>query len=95
MTTNHSKVAQEKSLATADKNGEYWSQREIDTLFQLFDEGFSLLQIAEGLERTYYSVTSMHHLGKKEATNLIYRQQNKSVPNHYDRGQSFWSPDEW
>jgi hypothetical protein len=89
--------AQELSLATARKNGDYWSQREIDTLFQLFDAGFSLLQIAEGLERTYYSVTSMHHLGKKEASRLAgssNRTANKRVL-PYDKGQAFFSPDEW
>lgn len=91
-----SREAQEASLLTARKNGDYWSQREIDTLFQLFDEGFSLLQIAEGLERTYYSVTSMHHLGKKEATRLAAsnRTANKRVL-PYDKGQAFFSPDEW
>lgn len=86
--------AQELSLATAKKTGDYWTQREIDTLFQLFDEGFSLLQIAEGLERTYYSVTSMHHLGQREATNLVGSYQSKTVLPQ-DKGQSFWSADEW
>lgn len=92
----HNAKYQEASLETANKNGEYWSQREIDTLFQLFDEGFSLLQIAEGLERTYYSVTSMHHLGKKEATNLVssYKSSAKRVL-PFDKGQSSWGPDEW
>ena len=93
-----SREAQELSLQTARKNGEYWTQWEIDTLFQLFDEGFSLLQIAEGLERTYYSVTSMHHLGKKEATNLVGRTYSKAAAKRvlpYDRGQSFFDPEEW
>lgn len=91
-----SQELQAASLATAGKTGDYWSQREIDTLFQLFDEGFSLLQIAEGLERTYYGVTKMHELGKKEA--MRYVNSYKSSPKRvlpFDKGQSSWGPDEW
>lgn len=93
---SHNAKYQEASLATANKNGDYWSQREIDTLFQLFDKGFTLLQIAEGLERTYYGVTKMHELGKKEATNLVnsYKSSSKRVL-PFDKGQSSWGPDEW
>lgn len=87
---------QEASLATADNVGNYWTQREIDTLFQLFDKGFSLSQIAEGLGRTYYGVTKMHELGKKEATYLVNRERSSAkrvLP--FDKGQSSWGPDEW
>jgi len=87
---------QEASLASADNTGKYWTQREIDTLFQLFEEGFNLSQIAEGLGRTYYGVTKMHELGKKEATHLVNSGRSSSkrvLP--FDKGQSSWGPDEW
>lgn len=95
MTANQwTKEAQEKSIPTAKKNGEYWSQREIDTLFQLFDEGFSLSQIAEGLKRTYYGTSGMHSMGKKAATKFVSAQQNRSVK-PTEVGKSFWSAEEW
>lgn len=88
---------QEASLATANNVGNYWTQREIDTLFQLFDKGFSLSQIAEGLGRTYYGVTKMHELGSKEATRLVNQDRRSSSKRvlPFDKGQSSWGPDEW
>lgn len=95
MTANQwTKEAQEKSIPTADKNGEWWSQREIDTLFQLYDEKFSLSQIAEGLKRTYYATASMHRMGKKEAKKFVSAQQNRTVK-PTEVGKSFWSAEEW
>lgn len=95
MATNQwTKEAQERTLATADKNGEWWSQREIDTLFSLFEEGFTLEQIAEGLGRTYYATSGMHRMGKVAAKKFVRGQQNRSVQT-IDKGKSFWSPEEW
>jgi GcrA cell cycle regulator. len=90
---------QEASLASAENVGKYWTQREIDTLFQLFDKGFSLSQIAEGLGRTYYGVTKMHELGSKEATLLVNRDRRSSSSSKRvlkgEEAKSFWGPDEW
>lgn len=87
---------QEASLASAVNGGKYWTQREIDTLFQLYDEDFTLSQIAEGLGRTYYAVAKMHELGSKEATRLVnsYKTVSKRA-SAFDKGQSSWGPDEW
>ena len=88
-------AAQDRSLKHADKNGEYWDQRDIDLLFNLFDKGIGLEAIAEGLGRTYYSVTNMHRMGHKGATQFVRAQQSRRVVRKEDKGQSFWGPDEW
>lgn len=90
---------QEASLENASNNGKWWSQREIDTLFDLYDDGFSLSQIAEALERTYYSVSNMHRLGHKEATRqytatLSCRPSTKRVL-PYDEPRTSFSDEEW
>jgi hypothetical protein len=96
MTNNQwTKAAQDRSLKYANKNGEYWDQRDVDLLFQLFDQGIPLEAIAEGLERTYYSVTNMHRLGKVGARKFVTAQSNRRVNQPSEKGQSFWGPDEW
>ena len=39
------KAAQERSLNHAEKNGEYWDQRDVDLLFNLFDQGIPLSEL--------------------------------------------------
>jgi len=100
MTANTwTQVAQEASLETASNNGKWWSQREIDTLFDLYDRGIQLSVIAEALERTYYSVSNMHRLGHKEATRqytatLSCRPSTKRVL-PYDEPRTSFSDEEW
>jgi hypothetical protein len=91
--------AQTTSLETANNNGKWWSQREIDTLFDLYQDGFSLSQIAEALERTYYSVSNMHRLGHKAASEqysavLSCRPSTKRVL-PYDEPRTSFTSEEW
>jgi hypothetical protein len=73
------KAAQERSIPHATNHGEYWDQRDVDVLFQLFDQGIPMEAIAEGLGRTYYATTSMHRLGKLGARKFVTAQQSQKV----------------
>lgn len=68
---NYGAAVQARTLATATKNGEYWTQADLNALFDLFDKGFKLEEIAEALKRTYYSVTGMHRMGPKNASEYV------------------------
>jgi isochorismate hydrolase len=89
------KEAQERSIPHANKNGEYWDQRDVDLLFNLFDQDFTLEVIAEALERTYYSVANMHRLGRRAARKYVSAQQSQKVERKDPQVKSFWGPDEW
>jgi hypothetical protein len=89
------KAAQDRSLKYAEKNGEYWDQRDVDMLFNLFDQGFTLEVIAEALERTYYSVGNMHRLGKAGARKFVSAQSSRKPKRKDEQVKSFWGPDEW
>lgn len=89
------KAAQERSLNHADKNGEYWDQRDVDLLFNLFDQGIPLEAIAEGLGRTYYAAAGMHRLGKQGAKKFVSAQASRKVERKDEQVKSFWGPDEW
>lgn len=65
---------QAESLLNATRNGEYWTQTEVDALFEAFEAGASLSDIAGDLNRSYYGVASMHSLGKREAKVFVERQ---------------------
>lgn len=70
---------QQISLYNAVRNGEYWTQTELDSLFTAFDLGASLSDIAYELKRSYYGVATMHSMGKREASAYIERQSAARV----------------
>lgn len=89
------KAAQERSIPHAEKNGEYWDQRDVDLLFNLFDQGIPLEAIAEGLGRTYYATSNMHRLGKVAARKFVSAQASRKPKRNDEQVKSFWGPDEW
>jgi len=88
---------QATSLKTAEKKGEYWSQRELDVLFKDRNEGATFQEIAAKLERSYFAVEKMHSMGKLAASMFVEKARGLKQTRiaKYDVPQSSWSTDEW
>lgn len=88
---------QAASLKTAEKRGEYWSQRELDVLFKEREAGTSFEDIAAKLARSLYGVESMYNMGKMAASMFVEKARGLKQTRiaKYDIPQSSWSSEEW
>jgi len=50
-------VDQSKSLETASRKGQYWTLKELDTVVEAIEAGFTYAEIAILIERSYYSIS--------------------------------------
>lgn len=79
----HDAAANLRTMDNASKRGDVWTQKELNTLFDCFDEGASLEEIAYKLNRTYSGVSSMHSLGRREASKSIRNNKPAKVEKGY------------
>lgn len=84
----HAAELQSKTLATAHRTRTEWTLSEITDLMELKETGFSMVDIAAYLNRTYYAVTSMLHIVSTNSDDVVrslsamaaHRQSNQMQP---------------